>query len=131
MTKAKEMNKNFKDLEDKILSSKIFIVIGTSNYMKDLRKRNSAPYIQSNIAKKYKKPVLIIFIKGKIKEEEKIELERFYSSYNVVKEVDIDLFSDEGNPELIKVVKDIIDKGNNKSVLSKNMQIDKKKEKEN
>ena len=108
--KEKEMNNNFKDLEDKIVYSNIFMVLGTSNYVKDLRKRNSAPYIQSKIAKKNKKPVLIVFIKGKIKEEEKIEIERFYSSYNIVKEIDIDFSSDEGKEELIKVVKDMIDK---------------------
>lgn len=102
------MHDNFKDLEDKIISSNVFMVFGTSNYVKDLRKRNSVPYIQSKIAKKNKKPVLILFIKGKIKEEEKIEMERFYSSYNVVKKIDIDLSSDGEIKEFTKVLKDMI-----------------------
>ena len=102
------MNKNLKDLEDRIISSNIFMVLGTSNYVKDLRKRNSAQYIQSKMVKKNKKPVLIVFIKGKIKEEEKIEIERFYSSHNSVKEIDVELNSDEGIKELTKVLKDMI-----------------------
>ncbi len=101
-------NFNFNDLENKIISSKIFMVLGTSNYAKDLKKKNSIPYVQSMMAKRNKKPVLIVFPKGKIKEHEKIEVERFYSSYNVVKEIDIDFNSDKGIKELAKILKDMI-----------------------
>lgn len=107
------MSKNLKDLENKITSSKIFLVLGTSNYAKDLKNRNSSPHIQSMMAKKNKKPVLIVFLKGKIKEQEKIEIERFYSSFNVVKEIDIDFYSDEGIEELTNVLKDMTE-GENK-----------------
>lgn len=98
----------FKDLEEKIVSSNIFMVLGTSNYAKDLKKRNSQPYIQSMIAKNSNKPVFIVFLKGKIREEEKIEIERFYSSYNVAKEIDIDIHSDKGIKELAESLKCII-----------------------
>lgn len=107
MSKKKEINENLKDLENKIISSKIFMVLGTSNYAKDLKKKNSSPYVQSMMAKKNKKPVLIVFLKGKIKEEEKIEIERFYSSFNIVKEIEIDFYSDEGIKELAELLKDM------------------------
>lgn len=103
------MSENLKDLENKIISSNIFLVLGTSNYVRDLKNRNSSPHVQSMIAKKNKKPVLIVFLKGKIKEQEKIEIERFYSSFNVVKEIDIDFYSDEGIKELANVLKDMIE----------------------
>jgi hypothetical protein len=104
------MNKNFKDLENKIVSSNIFMLLGTSNYLKDLKNRNSVPFIQSMMAKRNKKPVLIVFLKGKIKEQEKIEIERFYSSFNVVKEIEIDFYSDEGIKELSDILKDMCKK---------------------
>ncbi len=96
-------------LEDAIKDSQIFLVLATSTYLKELKDRKSDVYIQAKLAKKMKKPVVILYVKNKISIDEKIEIERFFSSYNVIKEMEMDSES-KNFEELMQGFTEVIEK---------------------
>ena len=95
-------------LYEAIKDSQLFLVLATSGYLEDLKDRNSDIYFQTQLAKIEKKPVFILYIKNKINAEEKIEIERFFSSYNVIKEIEVDFKSNKFEEQLRQALTDII-----------------------
>ena len=93
---------------DAIKDSQLFLVLATSGYLEDLKDRNSDVYLQAKLAKIEKKPVFILYVKNKILSEEKIEIERFFSSYNVIKDIEIDFGSKKSEEQLKQALTDIL-----------------------
>ena len=82
--------------------------MATSGYLEDLKDRNSDVYLQAKLAKIEKKPIFILYVKNKISAEEKIEIERFFSSYNVIKEIEVDFKSNKFEEQLMQTLTDIL-----------------------
>lgn len=110
--KDKEKNRlKPKNLTEQIVSSGVFIAIGTKEYLHALRDSRSNMSIQAKIARKFNKPVIILHT-TELSETDKADLERFYIGYNVIKTIDIDLQDDAsfkaGHIEIIGLAREIM-----------------------
>ncbi len=77
-------------LKEKIVNSDLFIVLGTKYYLDSLKtNKENIPY-QVETAKKFNKPTLLIIDKS-LSKSEIIELEGYFHTHNVVKEMIVDL----------------------------------------
>lgn len=84
----KEKNKMFKNLLEQIVFSETFNVMGIKAYLQALRDSNSDVSVQVKIAKEYNKPV-IIWMTNNLSPDDRVELERFFIGYNVIKVLDL------------------------------------------
>ena len=84
----KEKNKMFKNLLEQIVFSETFNVSGTKAYLQALCDSNSDVSVQVKIAKEYNKPV-IIWMTNELSAEDRVDLERFFIGYNVIKVLDL------------------------------------------
>lgn len=85
MIKTKEKNnKFFKTLKEQIAFSETFNVMGDKIYMQALHDSSSEVSVQAKTAKEYNKPVIIWMMK-ELSAEDRVDLERFFSGYNVIK----------------------------------------------
>lgn len=78
------IDKMLKSQFEQIVFSEVFIVMGDETYLKALRNCKSEISYQVKQVKKYNKPVIIWMI-NKMSQENRIELERFFVGYNVIK----------------------------------------------
>lgn len=85
-----------------VAGSDYFLVMATSSLAHDLRNETGDVYLQSKIAKKYNKPTFILYVKNKITEKDKIDIERFYSAFDVIKILEVDFHSEEDIERLKK-----------------------------
>lgn len=86
------MNKTVNKLKKKISGCKFFIVLGTKNYLKELRIEDSDILIQIKIARELKKPFFIIK-DSRLTNDETEEIGKYFSKDNVVKEITVDIGS--------------------------------------
>lgn len=91
-----------------VAGSNYFLVLATSNLAESLRNKRDDVYLQSKIAKGHNKPTIILYVKNKITKEEKIDVERFYSTFNVIKISEVDFRSKDDMERLAKELKDVI-----------------------
>jgi len=84
----KGKNKMFKNLLEQIVFSETFNVMGTKAHLQALHDSNSDASIQAKIAKEYNKPV-IIWMVNELSAEDRINLERFFIGYNVIKVLEL------------------------------------------
>lgn len=82
-----------KSLVEAIAGSEIFLALADKNYPNDIRNPNSEVSIQAGIAKKLNKPVVIVMAKN-LSQAGKLEIERFFVGYNVIKVIEFDLNDD-------------------------------------
>ncbi len=85
----KKEEKKKPSLIEAIAGSEIFIALATKNYLQEMHNPNSEVSIQAGIAKKLNKPVVILMAKT-ISQTGKLEIERFFVGYNVIKVIDLD-----------------------------------------
>ena len=78
----------FKNLLEQIVFSETFNVMGTKAHLQALHDSNSDASIQAKIAKEYNKPV-IIWMVNELSAEDRINLERFFIGYNVIKVLEL------------------------------------------
>lgn len=90
----KKTDKKKPTLIEAIADSAIFMALATKNYLQEMHNPNSDVSIQARIAKKLNKPVLILMEK-KISQADKLEIERFFVGYKVIKVIEFD-FDDDG-----------------------------------
>ncbi len=88
VNKKKGKNKMFKNLLEQIAFSETFNVMGTKGYLQALRDSNSDVSVQVKMAKEYNKPV-IIWMTNELSAEDRVDLERFFIGYNVIKVLDL------------------------------------------
>jgi len=81
-------NKLFKSLLEQIVFSETFNVMGIKAYLQALRDSNSDVSVQVKMAKEYNKPV-IIWMTNKLSPDDRVELERFFIGYNVIKVLEL------------------------------------------
>ena len=84
----KGKNKMFKNLLEQIVFSETFNVMGTKAHLQALHDSNSDASVQAKIAKEYNKPV-IIWMVNELSAEDRVDLERFFIGYNVIKVLDL------------------------------------------
>lgn len=77
-------------LIEAIIKSDIFLVIGEEGYLRNLQDRNSQISAQAKMAKKLNKPVIMLIDKN-MPGDKKLELERYFAGYNVIKVRELDL----------------------------------------
>ncbi len=82
-------NRFFKNILEQIVFSETFNVMGDKIYLKALRDSRSDVSVQAKIAKKYNKPVIIWMMK-ELSPEDRLDLERFFSGYNVIQVLELD-----------------------------------------
>lgn len=88
VNKNKGKNKMFKNLVEQIAFSETFNVMGIKAYLQALRDSNSDVSVQVKIVKEYNKPV-IIWMTNELSAEDRVDLERFFTGYNVIKVLDL------------------------------------------
>lgn len=89
--KDKETNRlKPKTLKEQIVYSVVFIVMGNKAHLRALGDSRSQVSIQAKIAREFNKPVFIVLM-NELSGTDKAELERFFTGYNVIKTMDIDL----------------------------------------
>ncbi len=88
-----EKEKKKPTLIEAIAGSEIFIALATKNYLQEMHDPNSEVSIQSKIAKRLNKPVVIVMAKN-LSQAGKLEIERFFVGYNVIKVIDLDFDDD-------------------------------------
>ena len=88
VNKNKGKKKMFKSLLEQIVFSETFNVTGSKAYLQALRDSNSDVSVQAKIAKEYNKPV-IIWMMNNLSAEDRVDLERFFISYNVIKVLEL------------------------------------------
>lgn len=79
-----------KNLTEQIVYSEVFIVMGNKAHLFALRYSRSEASIQTKLARKFNKPVIIVLM-NELSETDKADLERFFIGYNVIKTIDLDL----------------------------------------
>ena len=79
-----------KNLTEQIVYSGVFIVMGNKAHLFALRYSRSEASIQTKLARKFNKPVIIVLL-NELSETDKADLERFFIGYNVIKTIDLDL----------------------------------------
>ena len=78
----------FKSLLEQIAFSETFNVMGTKAYLKALRDSNSDVSVQVKMVKEHNKPV-IIWMMNKLSADDRLDLERFFTGYNVIKVLEL------------------------------------------
>lgn len=86
------MSKLVNDLKEKISGSRIFMVLSTKNYLNSLRNYDGDILTQINIARELNKPFFII-IDSRMSQGEIEETRKYFSKDNVIKEVIVDIGS--------------------------------------
>lgn len=79
-----------KNLTEQIVYSEVFIVMGNKAHLFALRYSRSEASIQTKLARKFNKPVIIVLM-NELSETDKADLERFFIGYNVIKTFELDL----------------------------------------
>ncbi len=88
------MIKQSKGLKKKISNCKIFMVLGTKNYLQSLRNNDKDIMKQVKIARKLKKPFVIINDR-RLSKDDTDEIRKYFSNDNVVREITVDIGSKE------------------------------------
>ena len=91
----------FKNLLEQIVFSETFNVMGTKAHLHALHDGNSDASVQAKMAKEYNKPV-IIWMTNKLSPDDRVELERFFIGYNVIKVLDLNPGDDASWQAVIK-----------------------------
>jgi len=101
VNKKKGKNKMFKSLLEQIAFSETFNVMGTKAYLQELRDSNSDVSVQVKMAKEYNKPV-IIWMTNKLSADDRVDLERFFTGYNVIKVLELNTDDKDSGQAVIK-----------------------------
>lgn len=88
VNKKKGKQKMFKSLLEQIAFSETFNVMGIKGYLEALRDSNSDVSVQVKIVKEYNKPV-IIWMTNELSADDRVDLERFFTGYNVIKVLEL------------------------------------------
>lgn len=75
---------------EQVIAESIVLIIGTKNYLKDLRNRDARIVKQKRIARRLHRPIIILLHKD-LSQDEIIELESYFHGDNVIKEIEVDL----------------------------------------
>lgn len=102
------MSKTSKNIKEKIAGCKIFIVLGTKNYLKSLKRKNKNILNQIKIARELKKPFIIINDRRLLKNEED-DIRNYFSKDNVVKEITVDIGSKESSRIIASEIRQAMD----------------------
>jgi len=90
-------------LFDGIATSKVFLALGTRDYLNELRDDNSPPAEQVKMAKALRKPVLLMF-DNRLESQEKGELRGFFRDFKVVREIEFDSDNPDGTAGGLKEI---------------------------
>lgn len=97
-------------LIEAIAGSEIFLALATKNYLQEMHDPNSEVSTHSKIAKKFNKPVIIVLAKN-LSQADKLEIERFFVGYNVIRVINLDLDDDsswkDAAEEIAQVIREI------------------------
>lgn len=100
-----------KTLKEQVVYSDVFIAMGNKEYLSALRDSRTDMSIQAKIAREFNKPVIIV-LTNELSGTDKVNLERFFIGYNVIKTIDIDLKDDAsfkaGHIEIIRLAGEIM-----------------------
>ena len=102
------MKKQSKGLKKKISNCKIFMVLGTKNYLQSLRNNDKDIMSQVKIARKLKKPFIIINDR-RLSKNDVDEIRKYFSNDNVVKEITVDIGSNESSQIIASEIREAMD----------------------
>lgn len=102
-------------LFDEIATSKVFLALGTKDFLNGLRDDNSDPTEQVKMAKALRKPVLLMF-DNRLESQERGELRGFFRDFKVVREIEFDYDNPEGTPGKLKEIITEMVRGDKESV---------------
>lgn len=101
-----------KTLIETIAASNTFVPVANRTYLQNLQFPDSEMSVHAKIAKKLNKPVILIIDRA-LPHEGKLWIERFFSGYNVIKEMECDLNDKSqwlaAREEIGKLTMDVVD----------------------
>lgn len=101
-----------KQHEKTIAASNVFVPVANRTYLQNLQFPDSEMSVHAKIAKELNKPVILVIDRA-LPHEGKLWIERFFSGYNVIKEIECDLNDKSqwlaAREEIGKLTMDIVD----------------------
>lgn len=105
-------------LVEAIAGSETFLALATKNYLREMRNPNSEVAIQSRIAKKLNKPVIIVLAKD-LPQADKLEIERRFLGYKVIKVIELDFNDQSSWTDAIKEIGELTREAQANKVLTR------------
>ena len=105
-------NQHEKTMAETIAASNTFVPVANLTYLQNLHFPDSEMSVHAKIAKELNKPVILVIDRA-LSHEGKLWIERFFSGYNVIKEMECDLNDKSqwlaAREEIRKLTRDVVD----------------------